>query len=125
MHLRSYKYSSVDKSPISYYILRHYVRVAHRKAFVADLCKWNAAVELLPMWLAPNMVTLLGFCFVLADILILEIYVPDLVGPVRNTLSKKCRGALTHCRHRHGYTSASPLAFGCEPSESIPCVTTD
>ena len=25
MHLKSYKYSSVDKSPVSYYILRHYV----------------------------------------------------------------------------------------------------
>jgi hypothetical protein len=26
VHLKSYKYSSVDKSPISNYILRHYVR---------------------------------------------------------------------------------------------------
>ena len=25
-HFKTYKYSSVDKSPISYYILRHYVR---------------------------------------------------------------------------------------------------
>lgn len=29
VHLKSYKYSSVDKSPISYYILRHYVRLPH------------------------------------------------------------------------------------------------
>lgn len=26
-HFKTYKYSSVDKSPISYYILRHYVRI--------------------------------------------------------------------------------------------------
>lgn len=27
VHLKTYKYSSVDKSYISYYILRHYVRL--------------------------------------------------------------------------------------------------
>ncbi|KAI0015387.1 CDP-alcohol phosphatidyltransferase [Xylariomycetidae sp. FL0641] len=66
IHLRSYKYSAVDKSPISNYILRPY---------------WNAFVELLPLWLAPNMVTLLGFCFVLANVALLVIFMPDLVGP--------------------------------------------
>ncbi|KAF2281214.1 ethanolaminephosphotransferase 1 [Westerdykella ornata] len=65
-HLRLYKYSSVDKSFISRYVLKHY---------------WNGFVELLPMWLAPNLVTLLGFCFILGNIIILELYVPDLVGP--------------------------------------------
>ncbi|CAD6576765.1 MAG: hypothetical protein ASARMPREDX12_008000 [Alectoria sarmentosa] len=66
VHLKSYKYSSVDKSLISHYILRHY---------------WNAFVELLPLWLAPNMVTLLGFFFILTNVICLEIWVPDLVGP--------------------------------------------
>ncbi|KAI0451925.1 CDP-alcohol phosphatidyltransferase [Xylaria acuta] len=66
IHLRSYKYSAVDKSPISNYILRPY---------------WNAFVELLPLWLAPNMVTLLGFCFILANVALLVIVMPDLVGP--------------------------------------------
>lgn len=28
------------------------------------------------------MVTLLGFFFILADIILLEIFIPDLVGPV-------------------------------------------
>ncbi|EXJ80772.1 hypothetical protein A1O3_07056 [Capronia epimyces CBS 606.96] len=65
-HLKSYKYQSVDKSFISNYILRHY---------------WNAAVNLLPMWLAPNMVTLLGFFCILINVLFLQILVPDLVGP--------------------------------------------
>jgi ethanolaminephosphotransferase len=33
------------------------------------------------MWLAPNMVTLLGFFCILINIVLLQLYVPDLVGP--------------------------------------------
>lgn len=33
------------------------------------------------MWLAPNLVTLLGFFFILGNIIVLEVWVPDLVGP--------------------------------------------
>ncbi|TQS35415.1 hypothetical protein Golomagni_04166 [Golovinomyces magnicellulatus] len=66
IHLKSYKYSSVDKSLISRYILKHY---------------WNAFVELLPLWLAPNMVTLIGFLFILLNVIFLAIFIPDLVGP--------------------------------------------
>lgn len=66
VHLKSYKYSSVDKSLISRYILKHY---------------WTAFVELLPLWLAPNMVTLLGFFFIVGNVICLEIFMPDLVGP--------------------------------------------
>lgn len=76
-HLKTYKYSSVDKSFISNYILKHY---------------WNAFVELLPLWLAPNMVTLLGFFFILSNVICLEIWMPDLVGPVgRQTQQRKTR----------------------------------
>ncbi|KAL8661601.1 MAG: hypothetical protein Q9202_005429 [Teloschistes flavicans] len=71
IHLKSYKYSSVDKSLISRYILKHY---------------WNGFVELLPLWLAPNMVTLLGFFCILANVVLLEIFVPDLVGPAPSWL---------------------------------------
>ncbi|KAI1261429.1 CDP-alcohol phosphatidyltransferase [Xylariaceae sp. FL1019] len=66
IHLKSYKYSAVDKSPLSKYILQPY---------------WNAFVKLLPLWLAPNMVTVLGFCFILANVGLLVIFMPDLVGP--------------------------------------------
>lgn len=48
--------------------------------------QWNGFVELLPLWLAPNMVTLLGFCFILWNVICLEIWMPDLVGPVRSSL---------------------------------------
>ncbi|KAH6853372.1 CDP-alcohol phosphatidyltransferase-domain-containing protein [Chaetomium sp. MPI-CAGE-AT-0009] len=66
IHLKSYKYSAVDKSPISHYILRPY---------------WNAFVELLPLWLAPNMVTLLGFMCILFNVGLLVVMMPDLEGP--------------------------------------------
>lgn len=46
-----------------------------------DRKQWNGAVKLLPMWLAPNMVTLLGFFCILVNILLLQIYMPDLTGP--------------------------------------------
>ncbi|PHH66247.1 hypothetical protein CDD81_7840 [Ophiocordyceps australis] len=66
VHLKSYKYSSVDKSPVSKYILGPW---------------WNAFVQFLPLWLAPNMVTLLGFFFILGNVGLLVVYMPDLVGP--------------------------------------------
>ncbi|KAK7207703.1 ethanolaminephosphotransferase 1 [Myxozyma melibiosi] len=65
-NLKLYKYSSVDKSFISNHILRHY---------------WNAAAELMPLWLAPNVITLIGLMFIYANVLCILIYVPDLVGP--------------------------------------------
>ena len=34
------------------------------------------------MWLAPNMVTLIGFMFILGNVALMELTVPDLVGPV-------------------------------------------
>lgn len=67
IHLRSYKYSSVDKSPVSKYILGPW---------------WNWFVNILPLWMAPNMVTLLGFFFILGNIGLLAIFMPDLIGPV-------------------------------------------
>ena len=45
--------------------------------------QWNAFVELLPLWLAPNMVTLLGFICILFNVGLLVVMMPDLEGPVR------------------------------------------
>jgi ethanolaminephosphotransferase len=39
-------------------------------------------VQLLPLWLAPNMITLLGFFCILSNVICLVIFMPDLVGPV-------------------------------------------
>ncbi|RSL55001.1 hypothetical protein CEP54_009602 [Fusarium duplospermum] len=66
VHLKTYKYSSVDLSPVSKYILGPF---------------WNASVNLLPLWIAPNMVTLVGFCFILGNVALAQIFMPDLVGP--------------------------------------------
>lgn len=38
-------------------------------------------VELLPRWLAPNAVTLVGFAFIVANVVCLEVFLPDMVGP--------------------------------------------
>ncbi|KAK9480324.1 hypothetical protein V1514DRAFT_194149 [Lipomyces japonicus] len=65
-NLRYYKYQSVDKSFISRYILNHY---------------WNFTAELMPLWLAPNVITLIGLCFIYFNILTVVVVVPDLVGP--------------------------------------------
>ena len=45
------------------------------------VCQWNACVEFLPLWLAPNMVTLIGFFFIIANVVLLELVDPDLLGP--------------------------------------------
>lgn len=61
------------------------------------------------------MVTLIGFMFILANVALLQLVVPDLVGPVR------CRelgweGASPNLSYRHqvGYTTVSPLVYGCK-----------
>eukprot|EP00899_Mesostigma_viride_P000848 jgi/Mesvir1/10764/Mv13830-RA.1 len=48
--LRRYKYSGVDKSLMAKYIFQPY---------------WTYIVRFFPMWLAPNLITLIGFSFVL------------------------------------------------------------
>jgi len=45
-------------------------------------CQWNAFVELLPLWIAPNMVTLMGFMCILCNVGVLVVMMPDLEGPV-------------------------------------------
>ncbi|KAF9284575.1 hypothetical protein BGZ74_001708 [Mortierella antarctica] len=65
-NLRLYKYGCVDKSPVTKYVLSHY---------------WNWAVTLFPMWMAPNLITLIGFGFVVSNLLLVTYFIPDLYGP--------------------------------------------
>ncbi|RPA86834.1 Choline/ethanolaminephosphotransferase [Ascobolus immersus RN42] len=65
-HLKSYKYQAVDKSFVSRYILKHY---------------WEFCANFLPRWLAPNAVTLIGFGFIISNVALLTIMIPDLVSP--------------------------------------------
>lgn len=62
-NLRKYKYSAVDDSPVSKYILGPW---------------WNFVVTFMPKWLAPNNITLIGFFAVVIDVLLISHYVPDL-----------------------------------------------
>nr|XP_054772739.1 ethanolaminephosphotransferase 1-like [Lytechinus pictus] len=43
-----YKYNSLDTSPVAVYVMHPF---------------WNAVVKLYPMWLAPNLLTFVGFLF--------------------------------------------------------------
>ncbi|KAI9320064.1 CDP-alcohol phosphatidyltransferase-domain-containing protein [Dichotomocladium elegans] len=67
-NLHRYKYGGVDKSFVSRYILSKY---------------WNALVQLFPLWIAPNLITLLGLLCVVVNVSTLMYYAPDL-GPCPN-----------------------------------------
>ncbi|KAK9685551.1 hypothetical protein K7432_015462, partial [Basidiobolus ranarum] len=62
-NLRLYKYAAEDKSYLTHYILRHY---------------WNACVNLFPLWMAPNLITLCGLGFVIVNLFCALYYIPDL-----------------------------------------------
>ncbi|EGF84386.1 hypothetical protein BATDEDRAFT_18655 [Batrachochytrium dendrobatidis JAM81] len=62
-NLEQYKYSAVDLSPVSKYIMQPY---------------WTWATTLFPMWIAPNLITLLGFVFIMGNVALVLVYIPDL-----------------------------------------------
>ncbi|KAI9142297.1 Choline/ethanolaminephosphotransferase [Paraphysoderma sedebokerense] len=68
-YLEKYKYSGVDKSLLSRYVLCHW---------------WNSLIKVVPMWVAPNLLTLTGFCFILFSVSLAGYYSPDLSGPLPN-----------------------------------------
>ncbi|GAB1212802.1 hypothetical protein ATERTT37_001949 [Aspergillus terreus] len=90
--LKSYKYSSVDKSFISRYILKHYETLSNVDLTWFRASQWNAFVEVLPMWLAPNMVTLLGFFFIIGNVILIELLMPDLIGPSPDDANPESHG---------------------------------
>lgn len=62
-NLRLYKYSAVDKSYITKYVLRPY---------------WDFAIKLFPRWIAPNLITLIGLFFMIFNVLVICIWNSDL-----------------------------------------------
>ncbi|KAK3674405.1 Phosphotransferase [Recurvomyces mirabilis] len=62
--LNEYKYSGVDRSLVSRYILKPYW--------------WSKVIELFPLGMAPNAITLSGFGFVIANIFTMLYYTPTL-----------------------------------------------
>lgn len=55
----SYKYSALDTSPLSIYVMHPF---------------WNWLVEYFPKWVAPNLMTFAGFLFTVANFVILSWY---------------------------------------------------
>lgn len=63
-NLKQYKYSSVDHSLVSKYILKPFYT--------------NFVIKCFPMWMAPNLITLTGFGFVVINMITLLWYCPGL-----------------------------------------------
>ena len=62
--LKNYKYSGVDHSLLSRYVLKPFYT--------------NVVIKCFPLWMAPNLITLTGFSFVTVNILTLLWYSPSL-----------------------------------------------
>ncbi|MPC12589.1 Ethanolaminephosphotransferase 1 [Portunus trituberculatus] len=55
----NYKYSAQDTSPLSNYVMHPF---------------WNTVVKICPRWIAPNVLTFIGFLFTVANFVLLTIY---------------------------------------------------
>jgi ethanolaminephosphotransferase len=66
-NLKDYKYSSKDRSLVANYIMQPF---------------WNRAIKRFPLWLAPNLITLLGFFGILVSFLVTLYYSPTLTEPL-------------------------------------------
>eukprot|EP00118_Oscarella_pearsei_P017032 m.167506 g.167506 ORF g.167506 m.167506 type:complete len:317 (+) comp38932_c0_seq20:20-970(+) len=79
-HLRGfdkYKYNAKDTSPLSIYVIHPF---------------WNRLVEIFPMWVAPNLMTFVGWFLLIINYTLLAYYDPDFhttcndVGVVRQPI---------------------------------------
>ncbi|VAI84023.1 unnamed protein product [Triticum turgidum subsp. durum] len=61
--LKRYRYSGQDHSVVAKYVLQPF---------------WSRCVTLFPLWMPPNMITLMGFMFLLTSSLLSYIYSPHL-----------------------------------------------
>ncbi|KAJ3169344.1 hypothetical protein HDU87_000664 [Geranomyces variabilis] len=68
-NLKKYKYSGVDKSVLSRFVLAPW---------------WNNLVKIFPLWFAPNLITLSGLALIGINIMTLLYYSPDLKEPCPN-----------------------------------------
>lgn len=69
-----YKYSSRDTSPLSNYVMHPF---------------WNATVKLFPRWIAPNILTLVGFLFLVSQTIVFAHFDPTFqAGGVSSTMPK-------------------------------------
>jgi len=78
-NLKNYKYNAVDKSFVTKYILRHY---------------WEYCTTLFPMSMAPNLITLTGFGFMVINLIFAIIFVPDLETQTSSWFYFSCAAGL-------------------------------
>lgn len=64
-NLHAYKYSGVDNSLVARHVMQPF---------------WTRAVNYLPLWMAPNLVTLTGFVFIILSYLVTSYYHPAIIG---------------------------------------------
>lgn len=64
-----YKYSAVDTSPVSNYICHPF---------------WNLCVKLVPLWVAPNLLTFTGFLLLLLSFTVMTYYDPHFYASCRD-----------------------------------------
>ncbi|KAI9670713.1 MAG: hypothetical protein M1817_003823 [Caeruleum heppii] len=78
--LKEYKYSGVDHSLLSRYVLKPFCTTANPDLHAAtdDASDTNVAIRCFPMWMAPNAITLSGFSFVILNFFTLLWYNPTL-----------------------------------------------
>ncbi|KAI8975737.1 hypothetical protein BDF20DRAFT_906884 [Mycotypha africana] len=62
-NLKLYRYSSIDRSFLTRYVLRHY---------------WDLAIKVFPLNMAPNLITLTGLLFIIFNVILTFIYTPTL-----------------------------------------------
>ncbi|KAI8432862.1 hypothetical protein MSG28_013789 [Choristoneura fumiferana] len=55
----NYKYSAIDTSPLSQYVMHPF---------------WNTVVKFIPKWIAPNLLTFAGFLCMVASVILLLVY---------------------------------------------------
>ncbi|GAA6057335.1 hypothetical protein NBRC10513_006799 [Rhodotorula toruloides] len=74
-----YAYSAVDKSPVSQYIMRHW---------------WTWTASFAPPWLAPNAITVIGFCAILLNTATVALVAGDLRGSENGWVWASCAAGL-------------------------------
>ncbi|KAI9364966.1 CDP-alcohol phosphatidyltransferase, partial [Zopfochytrium polystomum] len=74
--LRNYKYHSIDQSIIANYILNPYW--------------WSQVIKLFPLWVAPNLITLIGFLSVVVHLVALLFFSPALETPCPDWVYLSC-----------------------------------
>ncbi|KAK6989472.1 ethanolaminephosphotransferase 1 [Biomphalaria glabrata] len=65
----NYKYSAIDSSPVSNYICHPF---------------WNFCVKFVPLWIAPNVLTLTGFLLLLVNFIVMTYYDPHFYAGCRD-----------------------------------------